>query len=384
MTRTFDCPKCGAPVQFQPDSIQSPGGIHCSYCNSLLSLPDEAHGQPARVISQVQIRVGGPASFKFPKWLMLIFLIPICVVVASVFGALAPLAHLFTRNTPISSPTPRAGGDGNRKDNAGGFANEVMTFGSEGIGPGMFSDARSIAVDNKGDIYVADYTGGRVQAFDSSGKFITQWTVDPKTPLRGLAADRKGNIFITQAGNIARYDGATGKLLGQLEYKDGWGFDDITATPDGGLICSWYKNRDDIVHFDASGQVVITIRAAISTASGDSELNTRVASDGVGNIYALGTFNDAVFKFSSAGKFINRFGGRGDKPGQFSAASAIAVDGKGRVFVSDSKGVQVFDADGRYINIFKPPGHAFGMVFNDQNELFIAARTQVIKYAPVQ
>ncbi|HEY3026321.1 MAG TPA: hypothetical protein VGJ55_09255, partial [Pyrinomonadaceae bacterium] len=67
--------------------------------------------------------------------------------------------------------------------------------------------------------------------------------------------------------------------------------------------------------------------------------------------------------------------------GQISAGDAIAVDGKGRVFVSDSKGVQVFDADGRYLAVFKPEGVASGMVFNDKNELFIVARNKVIKFA---
>jgi hypothetical protein len=104
-----------------------------------------------------------------------------------------------------------------------------------------------------------------------------------------------------------------------------------------------------------------------------------VAADGLGNVYALGSFNEAVFKFGPDGKFINRFGGSGNEPGQLRAASAIAVDGRGRVYVSDIKGIQVFDSDGRYISFLKLQGHAFGMVFNDKNELLVAARTQVIK-----
>jgi streptogramin lyase len=198
-------------------------------------------------------------------------------------------------------------------------------------------------------------------------------------PLRGLAADRKGNVYVVQSGKITRYDGATGNEANQLQYPEGWGFDDVTATPDGGLVSVWYRNRDDLVRFNANGQVVKTIKAAISSASGRSELNTRVAVDGLGNIYALGTFNEAVFKFGPDGKFINRFGGSGNEQGQFRAASSIAVDGRGRVYVSDIKGIQIFDADGRFLSLFKPDGHAFGMVFNDQNELFVAARTKVIK-----
>ena len=106
-----------------------------------------------------------------------------------------------------------------------------------------------------------------------------------------------------------------------------------------------------------------------------------MAIDGLGNIYALGTFAQGVFKFSPEGKFLNRFGGAGHQPGQFSAAHAIAADGKGRVLVSDSQGIQVFDSDGRYITLFKPEGYASGMVFNDKNELLVAARNKVLKFA---
>ena len=127
--------------------------------------------------------------------------------------------------------------------------------------------------------------------------------------------------------------------------------------------------------------MVQTIRKAISSASGDSELDTKVAVDGLGNIYALGTFNNGVFKFGPDGKFLNRFGDAGDQPGQFRAALSIAVDGKGRVYVSDIKGVQVFDSNGRYLNAFKPETTAFGMLFNDKGELFIAARNRVLKYS---
>ena len=78
-------------------------------------------------------------------------------------------------------------------------------------------------------------------------------------------------------------------------------------------------------------------------------------------------FNNAVFKFGPDGKYINRFGGDGDRAGQFRAPGAIAVDGKGRVYVSDSKGIQIFDGEGRYIDVFKPDGgFASGMIFNDR------------------
>lgn len=373
MTQTFDCPKCGAPVSYQPNPFGA-GTARCAYCQSQLALPNE--GQPARIISQIDINVSPAVTASARKWIWFLVLLPIVIVVivlGGVFGALAPLMRSVSRPA-YTSP-------GGKSSDPNSFAKVALKFGSEGIGPGTMTDARSIATDAAGRIYVGEYQGGRVQVFDAEGKFITQWMVDRKMPLRALAADRKGTVYIVQSGTITRYEGETGKFIGDIQYSEGRGFDDVRVTPDGGLVCAWYSGRDDIVRFDSAGNVTRTIRAAVSTAADRSELNTRVATDGLGNIYALGTFAEGVFKFSPDGKFLNRFGSAGHQPGQFSAAQAIAVDGKGRVFVSDIQGIQVFDSDGRYITLFKPEGSASGMVFNDKNELLVAARNKVLKFA---
>ena len=265
---------------------------------------------------------------------------------------------------------------------APGFASVALKFGSEGIGPGMFKDARSIGVDSEGRIYVGEYIGGRIQAFDSTGKFITQWTVDPKMPLRDLTADRKGTVYVVQRGEISRFEGASGNALGKVDYGGNGQrayFDNARSTLDGGMVA--IVDNEDVVRFNSSGQAVRTITKTVSGQTGDSELDASVAADGLGNIYVLGSFNEAVFKYSPEGRFLNKFGGKGDERGQFHAPQAIAVDGQGRVYVSDIKGIQVFDSEGRYLDAFKVDGSiAFGMVFNDKNELFVAARNQVIKY----
>lgn len=385
---TFDCPKCGAPVAYESsyNPMGAPTSVRCGYCNSTLMVPDEMRGRPAQIISAVHVNLGTPTiKIGSLKWLWLVLLIPIAGVLIAILamaGVFVPVMKSITTTRPNPSPThgktvvPFGG-----KTTGSGFATEVMRFGSEGIGPGMFKDARSIAVDGAGRIYVGEYSGGRVQVFDSTGKFQTQWMVDTKMPLRGLAADRKGTVYVVQSGVINRYDGATGNPLGPVSFSGGWGFDDIVTTADGGFVCAWYKNRDDIVRFSPSGQVTRTIPKAISSVTDSSELDTRVAVDGLGNIYALGTFSNAVFKFTPEGKFTNKFGSEGDQQGQLRAPQALAVDGKGRVFVSDIKGVQVFDSEGRYLQTFKTDGAASGMVFNDKNELFVAARKEVVKYA---
>jgi sugar lactone lactonase YvrE len=387
MLKTFDCPKCGAPVSYEKDVIGANLTARCPYCNSSLSVPDEMRGRPAQVTSHVSIDLRNTvAGGKGTKWILLIVLIPLFGVLIGAIamgGFLVPLlkGNISPGDNKVTPPTKTGPNNASNKETRNAFATETLHFGSEGIGPGMFKDARSIAVDASGKIYVGEYSGGRIQVFDPQGKFITQWSVDPKMPLRGLAADRKGIIYVVQRGKIARHEGETGKLVGEVEYASGGGFDDLSMSADGGFVAAWYSNRDDVVRFNSAGNVTQTIRAAISSTSGDSELNTRVAIDGLGNIYALGTFNNAVFKFGPDGKYLTRFGGDGDQPGQFRAPSAIAVDGKGRVYVSDIKGIQVFDGNGRYLAMFNPGGTASGMVFNDKNELFVAARQHVLKLA---
>jgi sugar lactone lactonase YvrE/DNA-directed RNA polymerase subunit RPC12/RpoP len=379
--KTFDCPKCGGPVNYDQDVIGANLTAKCPYCGSSLSVPDEMRGRPAQVISHVSIDLRNTGAGKtITKVVLLVVLIPVIGVIVAMIAMGGFLVPLMSRaGKPTSTTRPAIGIPGVKGDDKNyGIAREVLRFGSEGIGHGMFKDARNIAVDSSGKIYVGEYIGGRVQVFDKDGKFITQWTVDAKMPLTAIAANRNGVVYVVQKGVITRRDGATGNVLGEIPYSEGWGFDDIAMAPDGGFVTSWYKNRDDIVRFDSQGQVVRTMRAAISSVTDDSELDTKVAIDGLGNVYALGSFNNAVLKFSPEGKFLTRFGDAGDQPGQFRAMSAIAVDGKGRIYVSDIKGVQVFDSNGRYLTVFNP-GIASGMVFNDQNELFIASRKEVVK-----
>jgi streptogramin lyase len=380
---TFDCPKCGAPVSYQPGIATT---ARCAYCESQLAVPNQYMGQAAYVLKPVEINIspqvtsGAKTIFKAILIIPILIIVFVFVIILAVFGMVTSTIRSVT--APFRNPAFTRPGGSRASDAANSFANVMLEFGQEGIGPGMMTDARSIGVDGKGNIYVGEYSGGRIQVFDSAGNFIRQWTTaDPKMPLRGMTVDRKGNVYVAQRGIITRYDGETGESLGTVKYSEGDGFDDVTMAPDGGVVGAWYRGRDDIVRFNAQGNVVRTIRAAVSTPADRSELNTRVAIDGRGNIYALGEFTNSVFKFSPEGKFMNRFGSSGSQPGQITAANSIAVDGKGRVYVGDIKGIQVFDSEGRYLTVFKPDGVAFGMVFNDRNELLVVARKKVMKFS---
>jgi len=384
MIETFDCPSCGGPLEYRGGNDKT---VRCPFCLNTVIVPKELRERTAD-LPQHQPHQPRGLRAALPVVFAAIGLIAGSIFLAIALSRSKPITPQVVINSsrPPTAPPPKS--LPRVTDPAPGFASIAMTFGSEGIGPGLFTDARSIAVDGEGNIYVGEYSSGRIQVFDPDGKFITQWMADTKMPLRGMAADRKGTVYIAQRGIISRYEGKTGKMTGQLQFPDGRGFDDVSVTADGGLVAAWFRlmngvsystGGDNSVRFDANGRTVATIRDAVSRQTEHAELDMRIAADGLGNIYALGTFNNAVFKFTPDGKFVNKFGSAGDQPGQFRAPQAIAVDGQGRVYVSDIMGVQVFDANGTRIDRFKVDGGASGMVFNDKNELLVASRSKVNK-----
>jgi hypothetical protein len=381
MIQTFGCPSCGGPLEYKGGSGKT---VQCPFCFNSVIVPKELRSTTTEL---------PPSPQKANRLRLILIFAAVGLLIAGGLVALL-MSRPKPKPTPITStpsrlptiPTPSMPRPPAQESS---FASLVMTFGSEGIGPGRFISASSIAVDGTGHIYVGEYDNGRIQVFDPEGKFITQWMADTKMPLRGMAADRQGMVYIAQRGIILRYEGATGKMTGQLDYPGGRGFDDVAAMADGGLVAAWEPygsgvsfstGGDNIVRFDVNGRTVRTIRNAVSGQTEGADLELRLAVDGLGNIFALSTFSNAVFHFTPEGKFVNRFGIAGNQPGQFTAPGAIAVDGKGRVYVSDIKGIQVFDSNGTYLDLINIDGGASGMVFNDKNELLVVARSKVSKF----
>src|SRR5215204_3729925 len=203
MLKTLQCPSCGAPLEYDPESESET--IRCPFCASTAVLPANAQRRHIRISFDRGKSKGSPAT-------AVLAIVAVVLLIGGGISLIGRAASDVTRtvvstNTrttlnPPTVPTPTRP------------AEPQPFFGSEGIGPGNFKDARSIAVDAEGRIYVGEYSGGRIQVFDSAGKFLTQWTADPKMPLRGLTADRRGTVYIVQKGEVVRYEGTTGQSLG--------------------------------------------------------------------------------------------------------------------------------------------------------------------------
>ena len=60
--------------------------------------------------------------------------------------------------------------------------NWLKSWGERGTGPGQFHTPHSIALDAKGNVYVADRSNRRIQVFDGEGAFQRQITIDVPVP----------------------------------------------------------------------------------------------------------------------------------------------------------------------------------------------------------
>ena len=94
----------------------------------------------------------------------------------------------------------------NRVQKFNGTGSYITQWGSFGTGDGKFNRPIGIAVDLSANVYVTDYENNRVQMFTSTGIYIRQWGLhgsDPgqfKNPY-GVAVDRSGNVYVVDSGN---------------------------------------------------------------------------------------------------------------------------------------------------------------------------------------
>lgn len=253
---------------------------------------------------------------------------------------------------------------------------QVFSFGTKGKSPGTLEDPRSIAFDTEGNIYVGDYGSAWISKFDSKGNYIKRWQPDSrnKTPLVSLTNNAQGNIIAVRAGQIFIFDGE-GKVLKKFTPSEDY-YDQVVALPNGTYLATSEKAaEDDLLWLDKNGKVTRRVDKIISTMTESAQTGLQIAVDNEGIIYILSEREDSIFKFTAEGKFIERFGEKGDQPEQFQGSvNAFAVDDQGYVFVADFSGVKVFGPDTRFVMQFKPADIGVRVIrFTAPGDMFIIA-----------
>ena len=408
-SEVITCPHCGAAVQYERGATS----VLCHYCGQPITVPQAAGSTRTPGVTFTVMETPSTISTVTPSRRgnvgcvvlvvgFVVFMILVTVVLPIVLtqqalnsipdmpAALKDLATTAagvkgepTRrsSTTVPSPTPTPA-----------YADVALQFGEKGMGPGQFTNAHAGGVAGDGHVYVGEYTGGRVQAFDDKGKFLTQFFVgDKHTDLLGFAVDRNGVVYVADGADITKWDGKTGKALGKLNYSGGPGFGELALAPDGSLYAMWYERRngiftsvdgarEDLVHFDKNGKVLNVIKGVISSMTENVELDNSLAIDGRGNVDVAAEFEQTIFKFDPSGKFITRIGSSGDGNSQFQDVGAIAIDGQGRLYVAEGGDISVLKPDGSRLGKIAVKGAPRSLVFDDAGALWVTTDDGVVKY----
>jgi len=209
----------------------------------------------------------------------------------------------------------------------------------------------SVAVDEKGVIYVGDYALGIV-VLDPANKSMTTFSQANGTVLAsptGLAVDSNFVWAASANGNeFVQFD-KSGRQLGSLGSNSGISRPVGVAVDEARDMVVLVNGGEHAVRiYNRSLKLIKTIGGR-GVEEGMFNFPTHVCMvPGVGFAVAdTGNFRIQIFDYQ--GRFVRYFGSVGDAPGQFQSAKGMAVDPDGHLYVGDAafNNFQVFNLDGQ-------------------------------------
>ena len=213
-----------------------------------------------------------------------------------------------------------------------------------------------IAVDSKGNLYVADGKVGAIFIFNTETKdlqMIKHGVQARFGDIVGLAIDDSDRLFVsdTKLHRILVFD-KNHKVEGTISQS---------VVDPGGMVVD-NENRflyvadaaqDIVLVYDADKlNLIRTIgtpgKGHTLTDPGTFSVPTNVALDSDNNLYVSDSYNSRIEIFDADGNFIREFGKAGDRPGTLFRPKGIAVDVDGHVWVADAvqDRVQCFTPEG--------------------------------------
>jgi sugar lactone lactonase YvrE len=235
-----------------------------------------------------------------------------------------------------------------------------------------FSNMMGLAADAQGNIFVADSRNNMIRRISPDGVVTTiagngnAGSADGRGDRasffypEGVAVDRKGNLYIADTHNslIRKIDtgGFVTTLAGQRIYYNVPGKDTVVrfdnpvgiAVDDSGFVYVADRGNDLIRKISPAGKVYTISgngRPGAKNGNGSSAsfyLPGGITLDSIGNIYVADTYNNLIRKINRMGEVTtvagNSDGGSSNGKGSaavFSHPAGIAVDGEGNIYVAD-------------------------------------------------
>ena len=205
----------------------------------------------------------------------------------------------------------------------------VPAFSFSGVGSdaGLVQGPAGVAVEgSSGNVFVADSGNGRVQVFDSSGGFLTEFGADEVD---------------------APFDVVVREVLGETVV--------YVSDPGTGQIVRFESDELLVPTFTVDGSFVSP--AGGGGAGRVGSFRSPLAVDPVSGDLLIGdSGKDIVQRYSPTGAFLGDFDGTGSPDGVFTHFEDLAVDQTGNVFVADAQGGAAMDGSPSRVDRFSSAG----------------------------
>ncbi len=208
-----------------------------------------------------------------------------------------------------------------------------------------------VAVSPTGQVWVTDRRLRAVFVFDAEGNFVRQF--EPPEDVAAswapiwVSFDAEGNVYVADVGRSELHRVLVFNQQGQEKRQWGKTTQVGRATeapgdfyyPNGVVVA---KNGDIFVSDSNNRRVQVFDKAAlfkyfIATAGTPRGM----VIDPQNRLYVVDAFAHAVDIYNLKGTRITGFGGNGVEPGKFQYPTDVALDSRGRIFVSDRENNQV-------------------------------------------
>ena len=249
-----------------------------------------------------------------------------------------------------------------------------------------------VAVDEAGNLCIADAGAGAVLFFDRAASTCQRWEKIGRckfiTPV--AVAKARETLFVVDAGlqTVVAFN-TKGKLSFLLTNG--------VQRPAGlAILADKLFVADAPAHqiavFDLHGQRLSRFGRR---GAGPGELNypTHLATDGRERLFVTDSMNGRIQIFDAAGKPLGTLSSRGDSSGHLSRPKGVALDTLGHVYVVDAlfDNFQIFDQSGQFLLDVGGAGSKAGefwlpagIAINARNQIFVADgynhRVQVFQY----
>jgi DNA-binding beta-propeller fold protein YncE len=207
--------------------------------------------------------------------------------------------------------------------------------------------ASDVVVDSEGYIYVTDVKAHQVLKFDKNGNYIKAWGkegTEREEFLRptGISVNSKNDVYVVDSGNLrVKVYSNLGVLKSILEKSENMGLPvDVAVAPDDSV---WVMDRIRVYQYSQDGKF-LNSWGKRGVKDGEFGNPKAIDIDKYGFIYIADAANKRIQKFDRDGKFITKWGEDGSGIGKFKLPSGLAVDKDGLVYVADSDihRIQVF------------------------------------------